>query len=120
VQWQLVGTLLGSPFFTIPGKWVVRGYLEGWGQVAEELDLDGDSGGTLVVPPTSIVPVGPGVPDPEWHYEEAITIRFNNNPRPGPYRLAITITYEDAAGNPGPMAGFLEIGDMVQLYKPGP
>lgn len=120
VNWQLVGTMLDSPFFTIPGNWVVKAYLEGWGQNAEEKDLDSDNVTVPVVPPTTRVPGVPGVSDPEWQYEETFTILRANNPRPGPYRLAITITYEDAAGNPGPMAGFLEVGDMVQLYKPGP
>jgi len=116
VNWQLVGTMLTSPFFTIPGNWVVTAYLEGWGQATEEKELAGDNSPIPVVPPTTVVPGAPGV-DPEWHYVETISIPNASTPAVGPYKVVITITYQDQNGNPGPMAGFLE-AEMLQIYKP--
>lgn len=33
-----------------------------------------------------------------------------------PYKLTVTVTYKDATGRPGPIAGFVEL-PMVQFYK---
>lgn len=122
VNWELVGSMLDSPFFTIPGRWIVKAYLEGWGVDADDKDLNSDStSGITVDPAQTVVTVGSlGVDDPpetEWQYDETITIRAGDNPDPGTYKLAVTITYEDEFGNPGPMAGFIEFGDMIQIYK---
>ena len=117
VNWELVGTMLDSPFFTIPGNWIVTAYLEGWGQNAPELELQSDRQKVSVMADKTVVPVGGGVLEPEWHYEETFNIGPVNNPPPGPYKLVITITYEDENGVPGPMAGFLE-AEMLQIYKP--
>ena len=122
VSWELDGTMLDSPFFTIPGKWVLKAYLEGWGEQAAERDLVGDTvDGIAVVPAPEIVPAGSlGPADPpetEWRYAETFTIKAVKNPDPGPYRLAVTITYEDDKGKPGPMAGFIEFRGMIQIYE---
>jgi hypothetical protein len=125
VNWELVGTMLDSPFFTIPGNWVLKAYLEGWGEEADELDLPGDTAkGIPVVPAMKVVPIGtiekvgePPIPETEWRYVETFTIKANDNPDPGPYRLAVTITYVDDKGVPGPMAGFIEFKGMVQIYE---
>jgi hypothetical protein len=123
VKWELVGSMLDSPFFTIPGKWIVKAYLEGWGVDADDKDLNSDStSGVTVVPAQTVVPAGfnNGIDDPpetEWQYVETFTIRAADNPDPGTYKLAVAITYEDEDGNPGPMAGFIEFGDMIQIYE---
>ncbi len=117
VDWQLVGTMLDSQFFTIPGYWIVKAYLEGWGQNVPELELTSDRQKVSVMGDKTVVPVGPNVPEPEWHYEEMFNITKTNNLAPGPYKLVITITYEDEQGVPGPMAGFLE-AEMLQIYQP--
>lgn len=83
--------------------------------------------------PAANVPADPEAT--EWQYEETFTIvgqRSKNDPRflkPGPYRVSVNLTYEqpdtwDADGNPltykpGPMAGFMEIPSMIQVYDPG-
>lgn len=122
VKWELRGTMLDSQFFTIPGKWVVKAYLEGWGGGAE-MECKGDTGAISVVPaPTVVIHDSNGVGNPletEWRYVETFTFLAGVT-QPGPYRLAVTITYLDKNGNPGPMAGFVEIRDMVQVYEPGP
>lgn len=121
VKWELRGTMLDSQFFTIPGKWVVKAYLEGWGGGAE-MECHGDSNEILVVPAPIVATAaseGPETPpETEWRYEETFTFPVGST-KPGPYRLAVTITYIDKNGNPGPMAGFIEIKDMVQIYEPG-
>ena len=89
----------------------------------------------------------PPVPnDPEateWQYVETFTIRGQTakaDPqylKPGAYRLSVNLTYEQpdidpitklqntdpVTGNllfkPGPMAGFMELPDMIQVYDPG-
>jgi hypothetical protein len=120
VDWQLVGTLLASTFFTIPGKWVVTAYLEGWGKNADEKELSSDVAGIVVDPPMITVPANPpAIPEPEWRYSATFSIPKANTLKAGPYRLAVTITYQDENGKPGPMAGFIEIADMVQIYVPG-
>jgi len=114
VKWYLEGSMLGSMFFTIPGTWEVTGYLEAWGQLNVDQDLPGDSGAISVVPPPAISGSGAST---RWEYTETITITAANNPPPGPYYLAVAVTYRDAAGNPGPMAGFQD-GNMLQIYQP--
>jgi hypothetical protein len=123
VKWELVGTLLDSTFFTFPGKWILNAYLEGWGEDADELDLMGDTANGLpvmtsrtVVLANSIAPGDP--PETEWHFQETFTIHAADNPDPGLYRLAVAITYRDEKDDPGPMAGFIEIPEMVQIYEP--
>lgn len=123
VKWELVGTLLDSTFFTFPGKWILNAYLEGWGEDADELDLMGDTAdGLPVMASRKIVEansIAPGVPlETEWHFQETFTIRAADNPDPGLYRLAVAITYRDENDNPGPMAGFIEVPEMVQIYEP--
>ena len=44
-----------------------------------------------------------------------VTIRV----KPGTYKLAVTVTFEHDPGQPGPMAGFVEFGNMIQIYDPG-
>lgn len=125
INWELVGTMLDSPFFTIPGNWILKAYLEGWGESANEKDLKGDTvGGIPVMTAKNVVPagsIGAGNPlETEWHYTETFTIKSAQNPSLGMYRLAVAITYEDDKHNPGPIAGFIEVSDMVQIYKPKP
>ena len=124
LNWELVGTMLDSMFFTIPGNFVINAYLEGLGQNADEKDLSGDTaGGISVIGSKTVVPAGSlagGLPvETEWKYSETITIRSTAALlKPGAYKLAVTLTYEVAPGTPGPIAGFIEIKDMVQIYKP--
>jgi hypothetical protein len=123
LNWELRGTMLDSVFFTIPGKWIVKAYLEGWGKGAEELDHAGDTVDGLVVDPAQTIvkagSLGPqDPPETAWQYAEKFTF-LAGSVLPGAYRLAVTINYIDEFGAPGPMAGFIEIYDMVQIYDPG-
>lgn len=122
INWALRGTLLDSKFLYIPGKWNLKTYLEGWGKDAEELDQDSDHGGIEVTPAQTVVKAGShGLDDPketEWQYVETFTFAAKAV-KPGTYKLAVTITYRDENNIPGPMAGFIEIADMVQIYDPG-
>lgn len=122
INWALRGTMLDSPFLDVPGTWVLKAYLEGWGKESEEIDREGDTvGGIKVEPAQTIVPAGailPGdPPETEWQYAETFTFRAGKV-LPGTYKMALTINYIDENGNPGPMAGFIELKDMVQIYKP--
>lgn len=109
VKWRLEGTLLDSDFFTFPGHWVAEAYLEGWGKTADELDLTGDAGP---------IPVDLGDKLSPWEYTETFTIVAAHNPKPGVYRLTVALKYLDKDGNPGPMAGFIEYPEMVQVFQP--
>jgi len=124
VNWALRGTMLDQRWLDIQGKWLLKAYLEGWGKDAEEIDRDGDTvGGIEVDPAPTIVKAGSlGLNDPletEWQYVETFTFPAGSI-KPGTYKLALTVTYVDDAGVPGPMAGFIEHADMLQIYNPGP
>jgi hypothetical protein len=130
LKWELVGTMLNLPasgFLTIPGIWVVKGYLEGWGEDALDKDLQGDKTGGIsvmndkkvenrpAVPATPTIPAQPAAT--AWLYTETVSIAAGTIAE-GPYKLAVTVTYENPAGTPGPMAGFVEFKNMIQIYKP--
>ena len=143
LNWELVGTLLdiaGPPgsgiTVNIPGNFVINAYLEGLGKSADGDDLNGDTAGGIPVMGTVnkvIVPAGSiAAGDPvetEWKYSETVTIKAPTSPnpptlKPGAYRLAVNLTYgvkDSATGvfKPGPMAGFMELPDMIQIYDPG-
>jgi hypothetical protein len=124
VNWALRGTMLDQRWLDIQGKWLLKAYLEGWGKGAEEIDRDSDTvGGIKIDPAPTIVKAGSlGLNDPletEWQYAETFTFPAGSI-KPGTYRLALTVTYVDDAGIPGPMAGFIEHADMLQIYNPGP
>jgi hypothetical protein len=125
INWELRGTLLDSKFLEIPGKWLLTVYLEGWGKQADEIDVAGDSGGVEVKPAPKVVKAGSlslaplDPPETVWQYTE----QFSFAPgaiKTGNYKLAVAITYVDDDGIPGPMAGFIDLGGMVQVYNPGP
>jgi hypothetical protein len=132
LEWELAGTALDPGILALKGAWVARAYLEGWGKNADEVDLDGDTGNIKlmdhkpdkdingnVLPEKSRT----GSDETAWLYKETITI--NPTPVPpktplnvGPYKLAITVTYVDDNSDPGPMAGFYELPQMIQIYQP--
>lgn len=141
LTWKLMGSLLdvavvsgpGPITAEIHGNFIVNAYLEGLGKATIEDEFPGDSKaisvmndvkahvkqGSLTATPT--IPVNP--PDTEWQYNETITIKSKRLPA-GPYKLAVTLTYEkpnsDGTGFvPGPMAGFMEYPDLIQIYDPG-
>jgi hypothetical protein len=118
VNWELVGTMLDSPFLDIPGNWVVNAYLEGWGKDADEMDLE-DNGDVSVMGDMTVVPTGTGIQhDTKWQYKKEIMIPKVNNPKAGTYKLAVTITYSEGSTTgktTGTMAGFIEHDSMVQF-----
>jgi hypothetical protein len=117
VNWELVGTMLDSPFLNIPGNWVVNAYLEGWGKDADEMDLE-NNGDVSVMGDMTVVSPGTGnPPDTEWQYEKEITIPSANNPKAGTYKLAVTINYAHNVAT-GSMAGFIEHNSMLQFFEP--
>jgi hypothetical protein len=122
LDFELVGTVLDSPFFTIPGNWIVNGYLEGWGVDAKDMDLKsahGDTGFPVTGPQRAVDPARTGgPPETKWGYVEFINVSAGSV-EPGTYKLAVTLTYKDENGNPGPMAGFVEFPGMIQIYEPG-
>ena len=124
MNWSLKGTMLDQRWLDIQGKWLLKAYLEGWGKDAEEIDREGDTvGGIEVDPAPTIVKAGSLAPnDPpetQWQYAETFTFPAGTI-KPGTYKLALTVTYVDDSGIPGPMAGFIEYPDMLQIYHPGP
>lgn len=124
LKWELAGTMLNLPasgFLTIPGIWVVKGYLEGWGSNALDKDLKGDkTTGISVMIDKKVEKRAATLTTPAataWLYTETISVAAAAI-KEGPYKLAMTVTYENPAGTPGPMAGFVEFKNMIQLYEP--
>lgn len=126
VKWAVIGSMLDIRWLNIGGKWLLKAYLEGWGKGADEHDQDGDIAGgvqvdggqdTIVKKGSVMPPDNP--PETEWHYVETFTFPAGTI-KPGTYKLAVAITFEDDQGVPGAMAGFIEYADMVQIYNPGP
>ena len=117
VEWELAGTVLDPPaVLLIPGAWKVKAYLEGWGAGATDHDRDGDSGNISVMSRVLGDESRTGSGESAWLYSDAITFR-SGDVGAGPYKLAITVTYEDPPGTPGPMAGFVEFDNMIQIYQ---
>lgn len=106
LKWALQGSLLNSKFFEFPGTWVVNAFLEAWGANAKDQDL----------PEVSMTVDQDPQPSP-WEYTATIGVK-KGTVVPGAYRLAVTLTYKDENGDPGPMAGFIEVPGMIQIYKP--
>ncbi len=101
VEWDTTGMLTGM----ITGNWDLHLYLESVGS-GPEVDLTD--------PNEHIIPLSPG-PSPR-HYHFHPDVAAGAVPA-GPYRLALTLTYTDATGTPGPMAGYWE-GPIIQFYQP--
>jgi len=127
LEWELAGSALDPDILALKGAWIVKAYLEGFGRDADELDFSGDPNGILlmdhkpdvdnlgndILPELSRTNSG----ETAWLYRDTITI----NPKTvheGAYKLAVAVTYvkEDMV-TPGPMAGFVELENMVQIYK---
>jgi len=109
IDWNLEGSLLGTPFFSFNGNWLVRVFLESMGPSNEyELPLDGLG---------AKVSVADFTPDGVSKRNYSTTIQLDpGDVDPGIYKMVVAVTYESAPGNPGPIAGFHE-GEMLQLYK---
>lgn len=106
LNWALTGSLLNSSFFEFPGTWVVKAFLEAWGENAKDHDI----------PEVSQL-VDRDIDPSPWEYTATMSIA-KGTIEPGAYRLAVTLTYKDENGDPGPMAGFIEVPGMIQIYKP--
>lgn len=118
VNWALRGGMLDVHWLDIRGKWILNAFLEGWGKNADESDHNGDTAnGILVEPPLTVAQVGTP-PETEWQYTETFTFA-PNSVKTGAYKLVVAITYEHDQGKPGPMAGFIEFPNMIQIYDPG-
>lgn len=118
VNWALRGGMLDVHWLDIRGKWILNAFLEGWGKNADESDHNGDTAnGILVEPPLTVARVGTP-PETEWQYTETFTFA-PNSVKTGAYKLVVAITYEHDPGKPGPMAGFIEFPNMIQIYDPG-
>ena len=91
-------------------------------------------GSRTVANPAAIPPVLDDPEATEWQYEETFTILGQTSKtdplflKPGAYRVSVNLTFEqpvyDATGNitgykSGPMAGFMELPGMIQVYDPG-
>jgi hypothetical protein len=109
IDWSLQGSLLGTPFFSFRGEWVVRVYLESMGPSNEYEIPIGGSGAHVSV--ATFTPDGPSKRD----YTTTINIA-PNAVDPGIYKMVVAVTYESSPGVPGPIAGFHE-GGMLQLYE---
>jgi hypothetical protein len=109
IDWNLQGSLLGTPFFTFNGEWVVRVYLESMGPSNEYEIPIGGSG--------AHVSVATFTPDGLSKRDYTTTIQIAPKAvDPGIYKMVIAVTYESSPGVPGPIAGFHE-GGMLQLYE---
>jgi len=110
IDWSLEGSLLGTPFFSFMGEWVVRVYLESMGPSKEYEIPIGGSGARVSV--ATFTPDGTS----KRNYTTTIQIA-PNAVAPGIYKMVVAVTYQSSAGKPGPIAGFHE-GEMLQLYEP--
>lgn len=107
VSWTTTGFVTGM----IAGEWHLHLYLESIGPGAD-LDL------TDAIAPGHIIPLTPG-PSPV-NYAVRVDVpagRVTAPPAGSLYKLAVTLTYFDATGAPGPMAAFEE-GPILQFYNP--
>lgn len=118
LEWRLDGTLLTSPHWNFTGTWHVQAFLEAFGEdkpagSGEKRDYDLKEVTTDVRKKDAS---GADAATP-WDYT-AMTEIDAGKVNPGLYRLAVALTYTDENGDPGPMAGFVEVPGMIQIYKP--
>lgn len=109
VDWNLEGSLLGTPFFSFVGEWVASLFLESMGPSNE-----------YALTPARVSVNTFTLPDPtdDTHRDYTATIPVSaGSVDPGVYKLVVAITYESSPGDPGPIAGFHE-GGMLQIYTP--
>ncbi len=118
VKWALMGDMLDLHWLDIRGKWVLKAYLEGMGVKAQESDHNGDTAAGIRVEPPPTTGLLGTPPQTAWLYDETFTFKPKAI-QPGTYRLSVAVTYEHDPGQPGPMAGFIEFGSMIQIYDPG-
>lgn len=118
LEWRLDGTLLTSRHFNFTGTWHVQAFLEAFGEdkpntQGEKRDYDLKEVTTDVRKKDAS---GADAATP-WDYIESLVVNAGGV-NPGLYRLAVALTYTDENGDPGPMAGFIEVPGMVQVYTP--
>ncbi len=102
IEWDTVGSATGM----VTGKWHIHAYLESVGPGPEEMLFD---------PNEHIIELTPKTPPETVHYHLHPDIPAGIVPA-GPYKLVVAVTYLDAAGNPGEMAGYWE-GPILQFYE---
>ena len=102
IQCDTVGSATGM----ITGNWHLHAYLESIGPGPER---------SLFDPDEHIIPLTPKTPPATVHYHKHPDIRAGVVPA-GPYKLIVAVTYIDADGNPGEMAGYWE-GPIIQFYN---
>jgi len=107
VRWTTTGLATSM----ISGDWHLHVYLESIGP-GPDLDL------IDAVNPGHVVPLTPGPSPVSYFVHFDIQAGAVTAPPAGIlYKLAVTLTYFDAAGAPGPMAAFEE-GPLLQFYNP--
>ena len=107
VSWQTTGGVTSM----IAGSWHLHIYLESIGP-GDDLDL------TDAIAPGHIIPLTPGPSPVDYFVHVDILAGTVTAPLAGSlYKLAVTLTYFDATGAPGPMAAFEE-GPLLQFYNP--
>ena len=107
VSWRTTGLATSM----ICGEWHLHAYLESIGP-GPDLDL------TDAVAPGHIIPLTPGISAVDYFvYLYVLAGTVTAPPAGAIYKLAVTLTYFDASGAPGPMAAFEE-GMLLQFYNP--
>ena len=107
VSWTTTGLATSM----ICGDWHLHVYLESIGP-GPDLDL------TDAVNPGHVIPLTPGIsPVSYFVHFDVLAGRVQAPPAGSLYKLAVTLTYFDASGAPGPMAAFEE-GPLLQFYNP--
>jgi hypothetical protein len=118
LDWQLAGTLLESRHFNFTGQWHVQAFLEAFGE--DKPNTGGKQDYDLKEVEIDVRKkddtTGVDLPSP-WDYSVSRSVNAGDV-APGLYRLAVALTYKDENGDPGPMAGFIEVPGMIQVYKP--
>jgi len=119
--------------------------MSGQKAIVKSMSVPANPGNPTATPPVPPTPAGP--PETEWQYNETFTIKAATSTapmilKPGAYKLSVNLTYGlpvlDSKGKqetttdpdkgygptkllftPGPMAGFMESADLIQVYDPG-
>ena len=107
VSWTTTGLATGM----ICGEWHLHAYLESIGP-GPDLDL------IDAISPGHVIPLTPGLsPVSYFVHLDVLAGAVTAPPAGSLYKLAVTLTYFDASGAPGPMAAFEE-GPILQFYNP--
>ena len=102
IEWQTSGSIATW----LAGNWHLQIFMESMGPGDEVVLVDSNE---------AVIPLVPESPHLYQYHPDFPAGKVTA----GVYKLVLTITYTDAANNPGGMAGYWE-GPIIQFYDPKP